>query len=40
MDEVDFDRVEAQSKDGVLTVRLPKREVGPPRTIPIRPAAG
>ena len=38
VDEVDFDRVEAQSKDGVLTVRLPKRDVGQPRTITIQPA--
>ena len=38
VDEVDFDRVEAQSKDGVLTVRLPRREVGQPRTIPIQAA--
>ena len=35
VDEVDFDRVEAQSKEGVLTVRLPKREPGQPRTITI-----
>ncbi len=38
VDEVDFDRVEAQAKDGVLTVRLPKRAVGQPRTISIQPA--
>lgn len=38
VDEVDFDRVEAQAKDGVLTVRLPKRAAGVPRTITIQPA--
>ncbi len=37
VEEVDFDQVEAQSKDGVLTVRLPKRAAGQPRTIPIQP---
>lgn len=38
IDEVDFDQVEAQSKDGVLTVRLPKRAAAPSRTIPIVPS--
>ena len=38
VDEVDFDKVEAQTKDGVLTVRLPKRAAGQPRTIIIQPA--
>ena len=38
VDEVDFEHVEAQSKDGVLTVRLPRREAGQPRTIPIQSA--
>ena len=38
VEEVDFDQVEAQSRDGVLTVRLPKRAVGQPRTITIQPA--
>lgn len=36
VEEVDFDRVEAQSRDGVLTVRLPKRTASQPRTIPIQ----
>ena len=35
---VDFDRVHAEAKDGVLTVRLPKQEAAKARTIPIRPA--
>ena len=39
VEEVDFDRVEAQAKDGVLTVRLPKRESGQARTITIQPAS-
>lgn len=38
VEEVDFDRVEAQAKDGVLTVKLPKRDVGQARTIPIVPS--
>ncbi len=39
---VDFDRVQAQAKDGVLTVRLPKQETARSRTITIQahPAAG
>ena len=36
---VDFDRVQAEAKDGVLTVRLPKQEAARPRTIPIQPAS-
>jgi HSP20 family protein len=36
---VDFDRVQAEAKDGVLTVRLPKQEAARPRTIPIHPAS-
>ncbi len=35
---VDFDRVHAEAKDGVLTVRLPKQDAARPRTIPIQPA--
>ena len=38
VDEVDFDRVEAQAKDGVLTVKLPKRASVEARTIPIVPS--
>ena len=37
---VDFDRVQAESRNGVLTVRLPKQEAARPRTIPIHPAKG
>ncbi|WP_435009948.1 Hsp20/alpha crystallin family protein [Tundrisphaera lichenicola] len=37
---VDFDRVLAESKNGVLSVRLPKQEAARPRTIPIQPAVG
>jgi HSP20 family protein len=37
---VDFDRVSAEVKNGVLTVRLPKQEAAKPRTIPIQPVAG
>jgi HSP20 family protein len=36
---VDFDRVQAEAKHGVLTVRLPKQEAARPRTIPIQPAS-
>jgi HSP20 family protein len=35
---VDFDRVQAEAKNGVLTIRLPKQEAARPRTIPIQPA--
>lgn len=38
MDDVDFERIEAQARDGVLTVRLPKRDSAQARTIPIQPA--
>ncbi len=34
-DEVDFEKVQAEARNGVLTVRLPKREAVKPRTIPI-----
>jgi HSP20 family protein len=36
---VDFDRVQAEAKNGVLTVRLPKQEAARPRTITIQPAS-
>ncbi len=36
---VDFDRVQAEAKNGVLTVRLPKQEAARPRTILIQPAS-
>ncbi len=36
---VDFDRVQAEAKNGVLTVKLPKQEAARPRTIPIQPAS-
>jgi HSP20 family protein len=39
-ESVDFDKVAAEAKNGVLTVRLPKQEAARPRTIPIHPAAG
>jgi HSP20 family protein len=35
-DEVDMEHAEADANHGVLTVRLPKRNAGKPRTIPIR----
>lgn len=34
--QVDFNRVEAELKDGVLTVHLPKREEAKPRTIEVK----
>lgn len=34
-DEVDFENVQAEARNGVLTVRLPKRQAAKPRTIPI-----
>ena len=40
VEEVDFDRVEAQARDGVLTVRLPRRVAAQARTIPIQPSRG
>jgi HSP20 family protein len=36
--EVDFDQAEAGVKDGVLSIRLPKRTAARTRTIPVRPA--
>ncbi len=36
---VDFDKVQAEARDGVLTVRLPKQEAARPRTIAIKPAS-
>src|SRR5436305_1756767 len=36
---VDFDKVQAEARNGVLTVRLPKQEAARPRNIPIQPAA-
>ena len=34
--EVDFDHVQAESKNGVLTVRLPRQGAARPRTIAVR----
>ncbi|MGE5646951.1 MAG: Hsp20/alpha crystallin family protein [Acidobacteriota bacterium] len=36
---VDAEKVKAEYKDGVLTVRLPKKEVARPRTIKVEVAA-
>ena len=36
--DVDFDAAQADARDGVLTIRFPKRRAAKPRTIPIRPA--
>jgi HSP20 family protein len=36
--DVDFDAVQADARNGVLTIRLPKRGSAKPRTIPIRPS--
>jgi HSP20 family protein len=36
--EVNFDGVQAEARDGILRVRLPKQEEAKRRTIPIRPA--
>jgi HSP20 family protein len=36
--EVDFDAAQAQSRNGVLFIKLPKRETARPRTIPVQPA--
>ena len=33
---VDFDRVEAELKDGILTIHLPKREEAKPRQIEVK----
>ncbi|MDR3621847.1 MAG: Hsp20/alpha crystallin family protein [Paludisphaera borealis] len=35
--EVDFDAAQAETVNGVLTIRLPRRQVSAPRTIPVRP---
>jgi HSP20 family protein len=36
--EVDLDAAQADARNGVLTIRLPKRQAAKPRTIPIRPS--
>lgn len=36
--EVDFDKAQAEAKEGVLKIRLPKPSAAQPRTIPIRPS--
>jgi len=36
--EVDIDGIQAEARDGVLKVRLPKSEAVRPRSIPIRPS--
>jgi HSP20 family protein len=36
--DVDFDASQADARNGVLTVRMPKRRAAQPRTIPIRPS--
>jgi HSP20 family protein len=36
--DVDFDVAQAEAKNGVLTIRLPKKRAAKPRTIPIRPS--
>jgi HSP20 family protein len=36
--DVNFDGAQAEARDGVLKVRIPKQEEARPRTIPIRPA--
>jgi HSP20 family protein len=36
--DVDFEAAQADAKNGVLTIRLPKRRAAMPRTIPIRPS--
>ncbi len=36
--DVDFEAAQADAKNGVLTVRMPKRRAAQPRTIPIRPS--
>lgn len=35
--EVDLDAARAETVDGVLTIRLPRRRAAAPRTIPVRP---
>jgi HSP20 family protein len=34
--EVDFDGAQAEARDGVLRIRLPKQEAAKPRTIPVK----
>jgi HSP20 family protein len=36
--EVDFDAAQAEARNGVLTIRLPKRRAAKSRTIPIKPS--
>jgi HSP20 family protein len=36
--DVDVEKIEAEARDGVLTVRLPKADAVRPRTIPVRPS--
>jgi HSP20 family protein len=36
--EVDFEAAQADAKNGVLTIRLPKRRTAKSRTIPIKPS--
>jgi HSP20 family protein len=36
--DVDFDKANAEAKEGLLTIRLPKPAAAQPRTIPIRPS--
>ncbi|QEH33214.1 Spore protein SP21 [Aquisphaera giovannonii] len=36
--DVDFEAAQANAKDGVLTIRLPKKKAARPRNIPIRPS--
>lgn len=36
--EVDFDAAQADARNGVLTIRLPRRKSAKPRNIPIRPS--
>lgn len=35
--EVDFDGIQAEARNGVLRILLPKREAARPRTIPVQP---
>ncbi len=36
--EVDFEATQAEARNGVLKIRLPKREAAKPRTIPVQSA--